>query len=211
MMGGPDGVLRGAQQAFEAGDYRWVVQVLNHLIFADPENRSARQLSADAMEQLGYQSESATWRNAYLSAAHELRHGSYFLGQVRAPEVSAAMTGEQLVDMLGVRFDPTKFRPTASMVWQITDDAETHFVGVGNHTIHHRADPPADLIASADVVIRATHGAIVELAYNSPALEALIERGEVSVVAGDAQILASFVAALDVNTTARVIEPQPSR
>jgi len=207
MMGGPDAVVSGAQRAFDGGDYRWTVEVLNHLVFADPENRSARTLSADAMEQLGYQSESATWRNAYLSAAHELRHGSYFLGQVRAPGVSGAMTGEQLIDMLGVRFDPAKFTGPATIVWTITGPDETHLLGVANETIHHVAQPSAEQIAAADVAVTATHHAVVQLGYNSPALPDLLEASDVQITSGDANLFAAFVGALDVNTTATVIEP----
>ncbi|MCL4125099.1 UNVERIFIED_CONTAM: hypothetical protein GTU68_015370 [Idotea baltica] len=207
MMGGADAVVAGAQRAFDQGDYRWVVQVLNHLVFADPENRAARTLSADAMEQMGYQSESATWRNAYLSAAHELRHGSYFLGAVRPPGVADAMTGIQLIDMLGVRFDPDKFRATASIAWTITDRGETHLMGVANKTIHHYEDPSADQLGAADVAVEATHASIVQIGYNSPALADLIADGAISVTSGDGAVLTEFVESLDVNTTATVIEP----
>ena len=209
MMGGADSVVAGAQRAFDDGDYRWVVQVLNHLIFADPDHRTARTLSADAMEQLGYQSESATWRNAYLSAAHELRHGSYGLGQVRAPGVSDAMTGEQLIDMLGVRFDPDKFRDTAGIVVELAGHDETHFIGIANKTIHHVPDPDDTVRASADVTVRATHAAIVQMGYNSPALPDLVAAGDVEVIGGDVGLFEEFVASLDVNVFARVIEPQP--
>jgi len=209
MMGGADAVVAGAQQAFDDGDYRWVVQVLNHVVFADPDNRAARTLSADAMEQLGYQSESATWRNAYLSAAHELRHGSYNLGVVRAPGVADAMTGEQLVDMLGVRFDPNKFRAAASIAWTISDRDETHLVCVGNSTIHHYPAPSDSQLAQADVAVEATHEAIVQLGFNSPAFDALLASGAVAVTAGDEDVLSEFVGALDVNNFATVIEPQP--
>ena len=207
MMGGADAVITGAQRSYDDGDYRWVVQVLNHVVFADPQNRAARMLSADAMEQLGYQAESATWRNAYLSAAHELRHGSYFLGQVRPAGVSSAMTGEQLIDMLGVRFDPSRFEGSVSIALTIRDLGETHLVGVRNATIHHFADPTAAQIASADVAVSATHAAVVQAGYNSPALPELLEAGDVEITSGDDTVFQAFVAALDVNTTATVIEP----
>lgn len=208
MMGGSDAVVAGARRAFDEGDYRWVVQVLNHLIFADPEHRAARVLSADAMEQLGYQSESATWRNAYLSAAHELRHGSFFLGQVRAPEVSDAMSGEMLVDMWGVRFDPARFRPNASMIITIRDCAETHHVGVANRTIHHQSDPGSAVIEACDVAVSLTHAAMVDLGYNSPNYDVLVDDGAIEITAGDGEVFAEFAASLDVNFTAKVIEPQ---
>ncbi|MDG1086681.1 MAG: alkyl sulfatase dimerization domain-containing protein, partial [Acidimicrobiales bacterium] len=207
MMGGADAVVSGAQRAFDDGDYRWVVQVLNHLVFADPKNRAARTLSADAMEQLGYQSESATWRNAYLSAAHELRHGSYYLGAVRPPGVAAAMTCMQLIDMLGVRFDPDQFRDTASIAWTITDRDETHLMGVSNKTIHQYEAPSAEQLAAADVAVEATHASMVQIGYNSPVLPDLLADGSIVVTAGDGGLFEEFVASLDVNTTATVIEP----
>jgi alkyl sulfatase BDS1-like metallo-beta-lactamase superfamily hydrolase len=57
-MGGADAVLEKAQAAFDAGEYRWVAQVVNHVVFADPQNQAAKDLQADALEQLGYQAES---------------------------------------------------------------------------------------------------------------------------------------------------------
>lgn len=74
-MGGPEAVLRKARESFEDGEYRWTAQVLNHLVFAYPENEKAQDLLADTLEQLGYQAESAVWRNYYLTGAYELRHG----------------------------------------------------------------------------------------------------------------------------------------
>lgn len=70
-----DAVLERARGDFDAGEYRWVVQVLHHVAFDDPQNRPARELAAAAMEQLGHEAESATRRNAYLLGASELRHG----------------------------------------------------------------------------------------------------------------------------------------
>ncbi len=72
-MGGAEEVLRRARADFAKGEYRWVAQVLDHVVFADPSNTEARELEADALEQLGYQAESGPWRNFYLSAAQELR------------------------------------------------------------------------------------------------------------------------------------------
>jgi alkyl sulfatase BDS1-like metallo-beta-lactamase superfamily hydrolase len=59
-------VLRRAREDYDAGNFRWIVEVLNHVVFAEPTNRAARDLAADAMEQLGYQGRIATWRNSYL-------------------------------------------------------------------------------------------------------------------------------------------------
>ncbi len=72
-MGGPDSVISKAQRSYDKGEYRWVGMVLNHLVFAQPNNMSARNLLADAYEQMGYQAESGPWRNFYLTGARELR------------------------------------------------------------------------------------------------------------------------------------------
>lgn len=74
-MGGEGEVLRKAQQSYEQGDYRWVAEVLKHVVFANPANQEAKHLQADALEQLGYSFESGTWRNIFLSGAEELRNG----------------------------------------------------------------------------------------------------------------------------------------
>ena len=75
-LGSTDKVLAKARKDFEKGEYRWVAEITNTLVFADPKNTAARLLCADALEQLGYQSESGPWRNEYLSAALELRNGN---------------------------------------------------------------------------------------------------------------------------------------
>jgi alkyl sulfatase BDS1-like metallo-beta-lactamase superfamily hydrolase len=74
-MGGADALLAKAGNSFSRGDYRWVAEVLNHLVFAEPGNQQARALLAASYDQLGYQAESGPWRDAYLTAAYELRHG----------------------------------------------------------------------------------------------------------------------------------------
>lgn len=75
-MGDAQRVLNLAREDYAKGEYQWVAQVTKELVFADPSNMEARRLCADALEQLGYQSESGTWRNAYLTGAMELRAGT---------------------------------------------------------------------------------------------------------------------------------------
>ncbi len=84
-MGGADALLAKAQESFDKGEYRWVAQVVNHLVFAEPDNEAARELQAQALEQLGYQAESGPWRNFYLTGAKELRDGVIDLAHPRRP------------------------------------------------------------------------------------------------------------------------------
>ncbi|MBW1642891.1 MAG: MBL fold metallo-hydrolase [Deltaproteobacteria bacterium] len=74
-MGGAEAIITKARKSFEDGEYRWVAEVMNHVVMADPDNIPARALLADTYEQLGYQAESGPWRNFYLFGAFELRHG----------------------------------------------------------------------------------------------------------------------------------------
>lgn len=75
-IGGIDAVIAKAKEDFGKGEYQWVAQIMKQVIYADPKNQDARNLCADALEQLGYQAESGTWRNAYLTGALELRKGN---------------------------------------------------------------------------------------------------------------------------------------
>ncbi|MFE0678046.1 alkyl/aryl-sulfatase [Streptomyces sp. NPDC058867] len=122
-MGGAAQVLRRARQSFAEGDFRWVAQVVNHVVFADPENGEARALQADALEQLGYGSENGTWRNFYLTGAHELRHGPVGTPtKTNSPDLLAALTLEQLFDALAIRVDGPGSRDADIVVrWRIRD------------------------------------------------------------------------------------------
>ena len=209
MMGGADEVIRKAREYFDAGDYRWVAEVLNHVVFTDPDNTEARQLSADAMEQLGYQAESATWRNAYLSGASELRHGSINLGKVLPHRTTASMDAEQVIEMLGVRFDPTKFGPSAQIILEFSDLDETHLLGVSNAAIHHVAAPDDDRIAAADVVMRVTSPSLIDTAFDPDRYDDHDRRCVAIIVsAGDGSVFKAFLDALDIGTTPSLIEPQ---
>ena len=103
-MGGADEVVRKARESYDAGDFRWAAEVLNHVVFADTDHKAARELLAATFDQLAYGSENGTWRNFYLSGAHELRHGSFGTPtQAAAPDLMAQLTPEQLFDALAIR------------------------------------------------------------------------------------------------------------
>lgn len=197
-MGGADAVLARARQSFEQGDYRWVAQVVNHVVFADPTNRAARELQADALEQLGYQSESATWRNAYLMGAKELREGSPQLGRPGNRDMANAMTAEHVVDIIGVRFDPDAFTdgPLTFNI-RLTDLDEDHVLGVGRSAVHHR---PGVVDPDAAATIRATRTTIVDAI---DAIEALAD----AEIDGDRQLVVDFFSSLTEFATAALIEP----
>ena len=197
-MGGAEAVLSRARESFDRGDYRWVVQVVNHVVFADPTNRAARELQADAMEQLGYQSESATWRNAYLMGAKELREGTPDFGRGLARDMSNAMQAEHVVDIIGVRFDPAAFdRGPVTINLHLTDLDEHHVLGVGRSAVHHR---PGALDPDAVATIRSTRAVLVG-AIND--VEALAD----AEIEGDKQLVVDLFATLTTFPTQALIEP----
>ena len=155
LAGGMERLLEHARARFEAGDYRWVVEVVNHAVFADPTNDAARTLQADALEQLGYQAESSTFRNAYLMGAKELREGPPKLtqGARRARDMIRAMTIEQVFDTIGVRIKSEAIGGVRVAVnWTFTDMAgspdERWILGLSNRAVfatRGRHDPAAQV------------------------------------------------------------------
>lgn len=196
-MGGAAEVLSKAQKAFDDGDYRWVAQVVNHVVFDDPTNEAARRLQAAALEQMGYQAESATWRNAYLVGAMELRDGSPDWGRIPTRDTGNALSIEQILDVIGVKFDPDSYTGgLGSINLVVTDLDEKHVLGVGLSAIHHIADSTQ---VAARATVRTTRGALAR-AMNEPDLEGFE-------IEGDREMVATFFRSLQVYTTANVIEP----
>ncbi len=197
-MGGADAVLARARESFERGEYRWVAQVVNHVVFADPQNREARSLQADALEQLGYQSESATWRNAYLMGAKELREGTPDWGRVPTRDMSQAMSAEHLFDVIGIRFDPDAFDvgPVTFNV-HLTDLDEDHVLGIGRSAVHHRPDA---IDPDADATIHIDRTTLAAALNDATALD----RAEIT---GRRELVRSLLEKLTVFTTAPLIEP----
>ena len=129
-MGGAEAALEKAQGAFDLGDYRWVAELVNHVVFADPENTEARELQADALEQLGYQSESGPWRNFYLTAASELRKGVQKLPtpQTAGPDIVRSMELALFFDYLAMRLNG---QPVAKSAQPVRAASWLAFVYVG--------------------------------------------------------------------------------
>lgn len=108
-MGGGERVIALARNAMANGDYRWSSDLLQNLVFADPANAEAKTLLADSYEQQGYQAESAIWRNQFLVAASELRHGRPETFATQSTDLIAAIPTGLLLDSAATRFDPGRF------------------------------------------------------------------------------------------------------
>ncbi len=195
-MGGADAVVEKAQQAFDDGEYRWVAQVVDHVVFADPGHSAARELQAAALEQLGYQTENATWRNFYLMGAHELRNGVLDLPPLR-PAGASALSLEQVFDVLGVRIDgPAATARTLVTNWEFTDTGEQFVVSVEHGAISHargRLDP------DAAVTITLARTTLNRILAGTVVLPDALAAGEIE-LAGDLEALAWFFGLLEQST-----------
>ncbi|MBN3755601.1 MBL fold metallo-hydrolase [Paraburkholderia sp. Tr-20389] len=139
-MGGAEAMLERARRDFERGEYRWVAQVMNHLVFAQPTLREARELGAAALEQMGFQAESATWRNAFLLGARELREGvdTQTTMVKRSADMACAMSDEMFFDYLAVRIDGLKAQALEVRIdWQFKDTGKRYALNLQNGALTH--------------------------------------------------------------------------
>lgn len=129
-LGDTDKVLQMAREDFEKGEYQWVAQITNVLVYADPDNLEARWLCADALEQLGYQAESGPWRNAYLTAAQELRSDEDPVSNPMsgAAEMQMKMGVNLMLEYLGIRLDSNAVEDLNSTINLVVTDTQEQFV-----------------------------------------------------------------------------------
>jgi alkyl sulfatase BDS1-like metallo-beta-lactamase superfamily hydrolase len=209
-MGGADAVVAKARQDYEAGQFRWVVEALNHVVFAQPGHQAARQLSADAMEQLGYQAESATWRNSYLLAARELRSASAAStpkGVSISPDIVSILPFGNFLEYLAIRVNGPKAQGLkARFDWQLSDasGADTHRLTLSNGALNHL---PGSHGAAADAVVRMSREQLGQLSAGRSALIAALDQQALD-VRGDAALFRSFVECLDeFDPMFNIVEP----
>jgi len=135
-LGDVDQVLRMAKADFDKGEYQWVAEVTNTIVYADPANEAARLLCADAMEQLGYQAESGPWRNAYLTAALELRFGNQAMNMPQPKggmNILKEMAPAMIFDYMAILMDKQALEEQDFTInVTLTDTGEQHVLHVKN-------------------------------------------------------------------------------
>src|SRR5437588_639702 len=170
-MGGADAIMERARKDFSKGEFRFVAQAVSHLVFADPDNQAARAMLADTFEQLGYASESSTWRNAYLFGAQELRNG---MPQTppRPPmprETLAALRTEQLWDVLGVRLNGPKAEGKHIVLnWTFTDTNERFALTLENCALTYAAGVQAPKADAGFTMPRALLDEVITHLFGNP-------------------------------------------
>ncbi len=176
---GAEKILEEGKRAFGDGDYRWAAQILHHLVFAQPDNQDAKNLQADAYEQMGYQTEAPQWRGIYLTAARELREGVLEASFTTAsPDTLAAMPLDILFDFAGVHVIGDKAVDTDVRIdFSFTDLDQTWTIWIKHGVLNARvgASPDTHLTVSGPkaalvgVVLKPATGATTRRCGSYPA------------------------------------------
>ena len=190
-MGGRDGALAVARQAWDDGDYRWCAEVGKHLVFADDADTEARDLLANALEQLGFGAECGTWRNAFLAGATELRSGNFGTPATTSGDIVYALSVSQLFDSVAVRIDgPRAWDEHLQIAWNVSDEDTTYLVELRNGALHQRT---VDEAPDGVTAFTLTRHALIGLVTGELDLVASLGDGTVAVT-GDPGVLARLVA-----------------
>ncbi|BDE97649.1 alkyl/aryl-sulfatase [Raoultibacter timonensis] len=191
--GDTDAVLARATQDFEAGEYQWVAQVTNLIVFADPANEAARLLCADALEQLGYAAESGTWRNAYLTGAKELRFGVDDDPKYRttgSADIQRAMEPAMMLDYLGILIDANAAQDLDLRINLAFTDEETYLLVVRSGVVLYERGVQDE---SADATLTMERlGMFAILNRDEEAQKAIRVEGDPNVIAKLTEHMAAF-------------------
>ena len=206
-MGGAESILQKAQADFNAGNYRFVATVVNKLVTAQPDNWEARHLLADAFEQLGYQAEGPQWRNAYLTAAKELRTGKIAIPeQASTVDLLGAATIENLLDSVAVRIDGREAEgESLTLNLVIPDRGETWFVELSNSNLSYVL---VDETKSADTTLTVDMSDLLRLMTGNMPVTEIISLGASS-IDGSPFTLVTLIGLLEKSNAAYDMVPMP--
>ncbi|MET4166061.1 MULTISPECIES: alkyl/aryl-sulfatase [Gordonia] len=192
-MGGADAVVDKARTSFDEGDFRWVAEVVNHVVFAQPDHAAARELLADTYEQLGYGSENGTWRDFYLSGATELRDGQFGTPtETNAPDVLGQLTPSMLFDAIAIQVDGPRAWNEKVSIDIVLSDEQNYRLRLANGVLTYST---AAQSTAADATVRATRKSLLVLAGGDLSAETLSAAG--IQIEGDTSALGRLTAVLD--------------
>jgi len=210
-MGGAEAAIRRAREDFAKGEYRFVAEAMSHVVFADPSNTAARHLGADALEQLGYAAESATWRNAYLLGAFELRQGqsSAIARAPISPDVVRAMSLDLFFDYLGVRLNGDKAEGLTIVInWVFSDLGRRYVLNLEHSALTYLADRQSE---HADATVTLERAVLDRLILRELLLADAVQRGLVSIDGDPAKVAELFGLLDDFALMFEVVEPKRER
>lgn len=195
-MGGSAAILSKAQTSLAKAEYRWVAEVLNHLVSAEPDNVQAKALLAQAYDQLGYRAESSAWRNVYLSAAYELRHGATTQGvdMAAASGLLEQTAGEQFMQMFAVALNGPKAEGVQLTLNIRFSDLDSNYVVTLENSVLHARQGPADSHANASLTL--TRPMLVKIISRQAGIKDLLGSPDIQ-VDGSLLDLVRFFSLLD--------------
>ena len=206
-MGGADAVLARAREDFRKGEFRWVASAMSQVVYADPANRAARELGADALEQMGYQSEAGTWRSAYLVGAMELRNGvpKIAAGNSANADSLKAVSNDLFFDFLGVRLNAAKAEGKKMAInWNFTDSNQQFVLTLENSALTHITGRQPD----ADATVTLSRATLDAITLKETSFPAAVLAGKVK-IDGDRAKLAELMSMLDTfEPMFPVVEPR---
>ncbi len=179
-MGGSKHIIEMAKKDFAKGEYRWVAEALDHVVFAEPDNKEAKNLLADTLEQLGYVAESGPWRNFYLSGARELRQGVKIVrvGKTASPDLAKNMPIQMMLDFMAVRLNPEKAAGKKLKInFNFSDTNELYTVFLENSTLNNREGNADD----ADTTITSTRATLDNIMLGKLTVEQGLMSGAITV------------------------------
>jgi linear primary-alkylsulfatase len=210
-MGGAAAVLERARRDFARGEFRWVAQVASQLVFADPANRDAHELAADALEQLAYQAESATARNSYLQGAFELRNGTPNLpaGAGAAPDLIRSLPLDMYFDFMAIRLDGDKAAGKSIVLnWVFSDTKQEYVLNLENSALTCVPDAQAE---NPDATLTLTRATLDEISLQKITFAAALESGRIT-VAGRREAFIELLGMLQTFPVQfPIVEPRPLR
>ncbi|HEY7010356.1 MAG TPA: alkyl sulfatase dimerization domain-containing protein [Jatrophihabitantaceae bacterium] len=191
---GADAILAEGRRALEAGDYRWATQILHHVVFAQPDNDEARNLQADAYEQLGYQAEGPQWRGIFLTAAKELRAGVQAAPFTTvSPDTVLSMPISILFDYAAIHVIGDKAADVDLRVdFTFTDHDQTWTVWVKRGVLNARQGASPD----TQLTVSGPKAALVGVILKPAAAEQLAAAGKLT-LDGDASVLTTLGEVMD--------------
>ncbi|WP_338673634.1 alkyl sulfatase dimerization domain-containing protein [Streptomyces sp. SCSIO 30461] len=191
--GGLRAIIARAQDYSEKGDLRFAATLLNHAVFADPDNVDAREVLSGVYEKLGYGAESGPWRNIFLTGAKELREGRQPPVVRRAVKFAPALTTEQLLDILSVRIDgPRSWQHDLTVDVMVRDRQGTWRLTLANGALTHHQLSPDEFSSNSTAAVTLTLTA-TEL-WQMATTHAIPDGATVD---GDRAVLTTLLALLD--------------
>jgi alkyl sulfatase BDS1-like metallo-beta-lactamase superfamily hydrolase len=209
-MGGAAAVLARAREDFARGEYRFVAEALSHVVFADPTNAEARALGAAALEQLGYAAESATWRNAYLLGALELRQGlpAAVARAPVSPDVVRGMSLDLFFDYLAVRLNGDKADGRRLVVnWRFSDLDRSYVLNLEHSALTYLADRRRD---DAEATVTLARPVLDRLVLRELTLADAVQQGLATIEGDAAKVVELFGLLDDFSLMFPIVEPRQS-